>query len=203
MKRRSWVIAFVFGGLVAGLADDGLLGTPARSVRGGYEEIQCDLNGDREPDFVRIYHSRSRNKNGYFDSVAVFLLRRQTYLVPIHIMPYGGQFPGMLWIRPYDLDDDGMSEFVVGESSSGASRSYTRVSVLDIAVPPKEGSATEVRFRHDAENLSPDEVRIEAIGPKGHYRLRIKDTSFHLVNGQDVRKPKPKQAPAEPTATPK
>jgi len=101
------------------------------------------------------------------------------------------------------LDDDGMSEFVVGEASSGMSRSYTRVSVLDIAVPPKEGAATEVRFRHDAENLSPDEVRIEAIGPKGHYCLRIKDTSFHLVNGQDVRKPKPKQAPAEPTVTPK
>jgi len=201
MKRRSWVIAFVFGGLVGSVGAGGLLGTADSPVRKAFEEIQCDLNGDREPDFVRIYHSPVRNPQGGFTSIAVFLLRRQTYLVPIHTLTHSGGTNYMLWIKPVDLDDDGTSEFVVGKVYPGVEHSYTEVSVLDIAVSPEGRVSTAVRFSHQAEDLYKHRVRVEAMGPKGRYRLRLTDASFHLVNGFGVKKPKPdpKAPPVPPS----
>lgn len=181
-----------FGILVAGLLAatgwaDGLLGAPDRPPKDAFREIQCNLDGDKEPDFVRLYHVQARNADGYFTSVAVFFLRRQSYLVPIHVVTHGANFPNTLSVMPVDLDDDGTSEFIVGESDAGMSHSYTRFTVLDISLADDGRVTTEVRFTYDAQDCG-GPVTVESLGPKGHYRLRIGDASFHLVNGRDARK---------------
>ncbi len=181
-----------FGVLVVGLLTatgwaDGLLGTPDCPPKDGFREIQCNLDGDKEPDSVRLYHVRARTEDGCFTSVAVFLLRRQSYLVPIHAITHAGRFPNMLSVMPVDLDDDGTSEFIVGESDAGISHSHTRFTVLDITLSGDGEVTTEVQFTYDAQDCG-GPVTVESLGSKGHYRLRIADTSFHLVNGRDARK---------------
>lgn len=187
MNRGVCLLALAVAMLVCRALADGLLGTPDNPPKNGFCEIQCSLDGDKEPDFVRLYHVQARNAAGYFESIAVVLLRRQSHLVPIHVITHTGNFPGMLSILPVDLDDDGTSEFIVSTSDAGATHSYTTFSVLDIALSEEGKVSTETRFTHHAQDCG-GPVQVESLGPKGHYRLRIGDTSFHLVNGCDARK---------------
>ncbi len=145
------------------------------------EELPCSLLSDKGNDLVQLFHSQYRNPDGDFESVAVFSIREKASVRPIYLRLHGARFPGMMWIKPIDLDGDGRSEFVIGESDAGVSHTYTRVSIIKIVLANEPDLTIQTHFSESFEDAS--DITIEPSGSVGAYIMRVGPRTIMLRNG--------------------